>query len=82
MSTTEYFKEDLYPTDMDNGRADKTATALNVEIFRSSYFGGVDQIYLRLNDNTETTYHLTKEQATELADALSSVVGYIGYDNS
>lgn len=83
MSTTVYFEDKLYPTDEQNGRADKTQPATELELFRSNYFGD-DQIYLKLTNakGQESIFHLTKAQASDLSDGLESVANYIGYDNT
>lgn len=82
MSTTQYFEEQLYPANKD-GRADKSKPATTVELIRSSYYGD-DQIYLKVIDEdlNEKILHLTKEQATLLANGLEGVCDYIGYDNA
>ncbi len=83
MSTTVYFEDKLYPTDEQNGRADKTKQATEMELFRTNYFGD-DQIYLKFTnaEGQENIFHLTKVQASELSEGLESVVNYIGYDNT
>jgi hypothetical protein len=83
MSTMVYFENKLYPTDEQNGRADKTQPATKIELFRSNYFGN-DQIYLKLinAEGQESIFHLTKAQASDLSEGLENVVNYIGYDNT
>lgn len=83
MSTTIYFEDKLYPTDKQNGRADKTQPATEIELFRTNYFEN-DQIYLKLTNpkGQESIFHLTKEQASDLSEGLENVVNYIGYDNT
>lgn len=82
-STTVYFEDKLYPTDEQNGRADKTKQATEMELFHTNYFGD-DQIYLKFtnDEGQENIFHLTKVQASELSEGLGSVVNYIGYDNT
>ncbi len=81
MSTTMFFEQKLYPAN-DEGRADKSQNSTNIELFRTNYFGD-DQIFLRVDTSNgeRNTVHLTKEQALELAEALTSVVSCIGYEN-
>ena len=81
MSTTSYFEEKLYPAGED-GRADNSKTATDVEVIRSNYFGD-DQIYLRFESKGGSrSLHLTKDQARELAEGLIDACNYIGYDNT
>lgn len=83
MSTTVYFEDKLYPIDGQNGRADKTKQATEMELFRTNYYGD-DQIYLKFTnpEGQENIFHLTKVQASELSEGLESIVNYIGYDNT
>ncbi len=83
MSTTVYFEGQLYPTDEQNWRSDKSKPSTELEIFRSNYFGD-EQIYLKLTsaEGQESFFHLTKSQASELSEGLESVVNNIGYDNT
>ena len=83
MSTTVYFEDKLYPTDEQNGRADKTKQGTGMELLRSNYFGD-DQIYIKFTnaEGQENIFHLTKVQASELSEGLENIVNYIGYDNT
>ncbi len=83
MSTTEYFQDKLYPTNEQNGRADKNKEATEMQLFLSNYFGD-HQIYLKLisAEGKETIFHLTKAQALDLSNSLERAVSYISYDNT
>ncbi|QDV42959.1 hypothetical protein Enr13x_28110 [Stieleria neptunia] len=81
MSTMSYFEEPLY-TPGNNGLADKSGEPTVVEVIVSNFFSN-HQVYLQFSSNGECrSLHLTKDQAKELAEALSIASRSIAYDNT
>ncbi len=76
MGGTFYFDDQIYPVDEGTGLADLKATPTQFEVLN---FTGYQQVYLRLTKGEEiTSFHLTKIQAEQLANALHSAQSSIG----
>lgn len=83
MAGTTYYEEKLYRPRNKDGRADKESSPITLDIAVSNFYGDNHQIFLRTTDvnGNETTLHLTKEQACDIAEALENAAVSIGYDN-
>lgn len=80
MATTMYYEGTLNPPQSET--PERQSQSITAEVFVSNHFG-VSEIYLRFirledGNRVESTYHLPKEQAREIADSLGRAASSIG----